>query len=74
VCGVSNFKGVVLSGVFNVNDAFKGVEIAGLGNSSALGRGVQVGLVNVCKHLKGIQVGLWNVNGKRSLPIVNWAF
>ena len=74
LCFISNFKGVVVTGAENINESFKGVEIGGLLNRSALGRGVQVGLLNVCKHLKGIQIGLWNVNSKRSLPIVNWAF
>lgn len=34
--------------------------------------GVQIGLINCTKKLRGLQIGLWNVNEKRSLPFVNW--
>ena len=35
---------------------------------------VQIGLFNKSKKLKGIQIGLWNNNGKFSLPIINARF
>jgi len=73
-CAVIEAKGLVITGTQNITDAFKGVEICGLRNKAIQGRGVQIGLLNICKHLKGIQLGLWNVNSKRKLPIINWSF
>jgi hypothetical protein len=67
-------KGVVLTGSQNVVGDFRGAVFSLLRNSSIEGKGVQAGLLNVCKHMKGIQIGLWNVNSKRKLPFVNWCF
>ncbi|WP_315821980.1 LA_2272 family surface repeat-containing protein [Paraflavitalea speifideaquila] len=58
----------------NRSDSFKGVIITGVTNRAIKGRGLQIGLVNMCKDLKGIQLGLWNMNPKRSLPLINWSF
>lgn len=65
-------KGVVVTGTQSMCTNFAGVMISGLRNRSVKGRGVQVGLLNVCRDFKGIQVGLWNINGKRKLPFINW--
>ena len=67
-------KGVVLTGSQNIIDDFQGAVFSILRNRSIGGRGVQVGLLNVCKHMRGIQIGLWNVNSKRKLPFINWSF
>ena len=67
-------KGVVLTGSQNIIDDFQGAVFSILRNRSIGGRGVQVGLLNVCKHMKGIQIGLWNVNSKRKLSFINWSF
>ena len=67
-------KGIVLTGSQNIIDDFRGAVLSILRNRSIGGRGIQVGLLNVCKHLKGIQIGLWNVNAKRKLPFINWSF
>lgn len=53
---------------------FNGVEFAIFINQTSKGRGLQVGLFNTCYDLRGIQIGLWNKNGKRSLPFINWQF
>ena len=37
-------------------------------------RGLQIGVVNKSKNLRGIQIGIWNVNQKRRLPLINWNF
>lgn len=37
-------------------------------------KGLQIGIRNKSDNMKGIQIGLWNVNGKRKLPIINWNF
>jgi hypothetical protein len=73
-CAAIEAKGLVITGTQNLTNAFTGVEICGLRNLATEGRGVQIGLLNICKHLKGIQLGLWNVNSKRKLPIINWSF
>lgn len=67
-------KGVVLTGSQNIIDDFRGAVCSLLRNRSIGGKGIQVGLLNVCKHMKGIQIGLWNVNSKRKLPFINWSF
>lgn len=74
ICLVTETKGLTITGIQNVTDAFKGLEICGFRNRAIHGRGVQIGLLNICKHLKGIQLGLWNVNSKRRLPLINWSF
>lgn len=67
-------KGLVITGSQNITDEFSGVVISALRNRSAKGKGVQIGLLNICKNLKGFQFGLWNVNSKRKLPLINWSF
>jgi hypothetical protein len=54
--------------------SFKGVMISGLLNQTLKGKGLQIGLVNSSKTLRGVQIGLWNRIGKRSLPIINMSF
>ncbi len=53
---------------------FNGLAISVLRNKATIGKGLQIGLFNSCKNLKGFQIGLWNTNGKRSLPLINWDF
>jgi hypothetical protein len=67
-------KGIVLTGSQNIIEDFRGVVFSALRNRSVKGKGVQIGLLNICKHMKGIQIGLWNVNSKRKLPFINWSF
>jgi hypothetical protein len=66
--------GLHISGILNTVGEFRGVVISGVCNRAIKGRGLQIGLLNHCKNLKGIQLGLWNVNSKRSLPFINWGF
>jgi hypothetical protein len=51
-----------------------GLSIATIRNVSDEMRGVQVGIYNKTVDLRGFQFGLWNVNGKRKLPLINWQF
>lgn len=74
ICTVTQLKGLVITGTQNIVEEFEGVVLSGLRNKSIKGKGVQIGLLNICKHLKGIQIGLWNVNSKRKLPFINWSF
>ncbi|MBS1566594.1 MAG: hypothetical protein JST39_19575 [Bacteroidetes bacterium] len=74
VCAPVEARGFVLSATQTVIGEFNGIVISPLRNRSAKGRGMQLGLLNICKDMKGLQVGLWNVNSKRRLPLVNWNF
>jgi hypothetical protein len=74
LCVLTVSKGICVTGLINRIDEFQGLAVGGLGNRSIKGTGLQIGLVNKCKHLRGIQIGLWNENGKRKLPIINWNF
>lgn len=72
-------NGVQLSVFDNRYVQFTGLQ-AGLFNGLWKGRhgrpesftGLQIGLINCTKKLRGLQIGLWNVNEKRSLPFINW--
>lgn len=74
ISSVIEMTGVQITGITNTSREFRGVVISGLANRAIKGRGLQVSLLNHCKDLKGIQLGLWNVNSKRSLPFINWSF
>jgi len=67
-------NGIQLAGLSNESYKTHGVQLALLSNISHKMRGVQVSLFNHSKKLKGFQFGLWNVNDKRSLPLINWSF
>lgn len=57
-------------GVFNQSYHLKGLHF-GVINYAKTNSGLQIGVFNRC-YSKGFQIGLWNVNGKRSLPFFNW--
>lgn len=74
VSSANEMVGLHITGTQNITETFKGVVITGIVNRTLKGRGLQIALFNVCKDLKGVQLGLWNVNSKRSLPFINWRF
>lgn len=74
VCFTTVVKGICITGLVSKIEEFQGLTIGGISNTSFKGRGLQIGLVNRCKNLRGVQVGLWNVNSKRKLPLINWNF
>jgi hypothetical protein len=51
-----------------------GLQLAAINNYAQSANGVQIGFVNKCEKLRGFQFGFWNVNQKRRMPLVNWAF
>ncbi|MBS7252901.1 LA_2272 family surface repeat-containing protein [Flavobacterium branchiicola] len=57
-------------GVYNQSYKLKGLHI-GIFNQALINRGVQVGIFNKSSS-KGLQLGLWNSNNKRSMPFLNW--
>ncbi|HEX2628796.1 MAG TPA: hypothetical protein VHM26_07290 [Chitinophagaceae bacterium] len=65
-------NGISVSGFVTACGRFKGIMITGISNAAIEGTGLQIGLFNNCKRLKGLQIGLWNKSGKRGLPFINW--
>lgn len=57
-------------GIYNQSYLLKGVQIGGY-NKVKIDKGLQIGLINR-SYSKGFQLGVWNKNAKRSLPILNW--
>lgn len=74
ICFLTRTRGINITGLRNEVNRFEGVLIAGFVNRSTQGRGLQIALVNKCKDLRGVQLGLWNENSKRKLPLINWNF
>ena len=70
----SKINGLSVSPIFNIHHTSNGVAIATFANISQKCRGAQIGLINSCKDSRGIQIGFWNVNEKRKMPIINWNF
>lgn len=67
--GNNNLKGLNV-GVFNLTYELKGMHL-GLVNYVKINKGIQIGIFNR-SYSRGLQVGLWNVNNKRSFPFINW--
>ena len=65
----NNLNGLVL-GVYNQSYKLNGLQI-GILNKVDSNQGLQIGFVNHSRS-KGFQLGVWNKNKKRSLPILNW--
>ncbi|OJJ22582.1 hypothetical protein BKI52_07845 [marine bacterium AO1-C] len=74
VTSVDEINGVSVSGVSNLAYKLRGVSVAIVKNSVVQAHGIQIGLYNKAVDLRGFQFGLWNVNGRRSLPFINWQF
>jgi hypothetical protein len=72
ICQSNLANGIFITGGFNYFQSVKGISIGGLRNSAVKCTGIQIGFINSCKHLKGLQLGLWNVNSKRKMPFINW--
>lgn len=67
--GVNKLNGATI-GLFNETYSLKGVQV-GFYNYAVVHSGVQIGVFNMSKS-KGFQIGLWNINHKRSMPFINW--
>jgi hypothetical protein len=72
ITGGNSLKGISVTGIYTKTYSFYGICISGLHNVAMKGVGLQIGLFNYCKDLKGLQFGLWNKSGKRGLPFINW--
>lgn len=67
-------NGLALTGLTNEIYKLNGVAISGLVNKSYHANGLQIALFNEAKNMKGVQLGLWNKIGNRSLPFINLSF
>lgn len=80
-------NGVVISGImgfvtisngwstslfFQSSGTTNGITTSLFANSTIELYGVQISLFNTSFKTKGVQIGLWNKNEKRSLPLINW--
>jgi len=72
--GVYQANGAMIAFWGNSAHNFSGVQISAENYINGRGTGVQIGLFNKATNFRGIQLGLWNKNDKRSLPILNWQF
>jgi len=57
-------------GIYNQSKDLNGLHF-GIVNRAKRNDGLQVGVYNK-SFSKGFQLGIWNVNSKRSLPLLNW--
>jgi len=57
-------------GIYNQSQDLKGLHL-GVVNRAKRNGGLQIGVYNK-SFSKGFQLGIWNVNNKRSLPFLNW--
>ncbi|MEM6804416.1 MAG: hypothetical protein AAF696_23655, partial [Bacteroidota bacterium] len=82
-----NIKGVQAAGILNAGKSLKGLQVAGVANIStkefsglqvssifnkaSSGKGLQLGLINVCDSLEGVPIGLINIikEGYRGVEI-----
>jgi hypothetical protein len=67
-------NGISVAGMMNYAQISNGMQVALLWNESYETNGVQIGLVNESHKLFGFQFGLWNINQRRSSPLINWNF
>ena len=67
-------NGLTISLLMNKHYLSNGLTVAILGNHDTKCNGVQIGLINSSMNLKGVQIGLWNKNQKRKMPLLNWSF
>ncbi|GGE99560.1 LA_2272 family surface repeat-containing protein [Flavobacterium limi] len=65
----NDLRGLTI-GVYNQSYQLKGLHL-GLFNQVGINKGVQIGVLNK-SNSKGFQLGLWNINNKRSMPFLNW--
>jgi hypothetical protein len=78
ISGIGNdsFKtnGMAVAFIANSSQYFNGIQISAQNFIETKGTGLQIGIFNKATNFKGIQLGLWNKNDKRSLPLINWNF
>mgnify|MGYP000559902163 CR=1 FL=1 len=67
--GAEKFNGLQI-GLGNEIDSGSGIQI-GIYNSTNKLKGLQLGLINKSEN-RGFQIGFWNKNSKRTMPIINF--
>ena len=68
----SKVNGISAAAFVNYAAIHNGIQMAVFFNDAYIMRGLQIGIFNTSKHTKGVQLGIWNKNEKRKLPIINW--
>ena len=71
---IDEIHGVSIAGLSNFSYRMRGVMISSLSNGTTDGKGLQIGLFNRAVHYRGVQIGLWNFNGKFGFPFINMRF
>ena len=71
---VNEQYGFTIAGLNNFSYQSKGLAMAGLVNRTTKGKGIQLAAFNRSEEFYGIQIGIWNVIGDKSRPIINWNF
>ena len=71
---IDEMNGVSITGISSFYYKLNGLSISLIYNGATIANGVQIGLINKSASLRGFQFGLWNTNGRRSLPFINWQF
>ncbi len=66
-------NGISINLLWNYYERINGISV-GFVNSSGITNGLQIGIVNKTIKLNGFQIGFWNINEKRTLPLLNWCF
>jgi hypothetical protein len=70
----NEIKGLQIGYIYSEAEEVKGVQLAYIYSKAEEVKGVQIGFVTKTTKLKGFQFGLWNVNEKRKLPLINFNF
>jgi uncharacterized protein YjbI with pentapeptide repeats len=68
-----NFVGAQLSGLSLVNNNVTGAQLSGVNITENLTHGLAIGFVNITGRLKGLQIGLININ-KAKAPLYIFPF
>ena len=64
--------GLQVSSMYNFTGDLKGVALSFF-NEADTAKGLQIGFMNKINNSAGtLQIGLWNINNKRQLPLINW--
>lgn len=71
--GIEKGRGIMIGGPWgNYAKDFSGLQVSFENTIVEKGAGIQIGIFNTAKNFKGLQLGLWNKNQARSLPLINW--
>ncbi|MNY11774.1 hypothetical protein D3C86_1448220 [compost metagenome] len=70
----NSVNGISVAAMINAAQRHNGIQTTLFTNQCYQMNGIQVGIFNTSKKTRGFQIGLWNVNERRKLPLINWNF